>query len=187
MMTSSKSKPWLWSLCRALAYENRLSVIQVLVESGEMCVSDVQSRIGMSRPNASNQLKILRERGLIAFRRESMQVFYFAKPPVPADHPVISVMNALKGCFKKQITLPELVNTATAFTHGRRIELVQGIEQTGAQAAELMKSSGMSKAALFRHLDKLERRDMICRNGTAWRLCPPRNPLAGALLAEALK
>ena len=180
-----KSNPSLWNLCRVIASESRLELLHLLVENGELCVSEVQHRSGMSRTNTSNQLKTLYAYGMISFRRKDMNVIYRAEP-VFEDSLSAKLLVAIKDCFLQAVPFSELVWAATGFSHGRRIEVVRAIGNAGGSFEVLQEKTGMSRAALFRHLDKLERRGFICHESDTYKLSFPGNVLGKVLLDAVL-
>ncbi|MFA7256284.1 MAG: ArsR family transcriptional regulator [Kiritimatiellales bacterium] len=180
-----KNSPSLWNLCRVIANKPRLKLLQLLFENGELCVSDAQVKSGMSRTNTSNQLKVLYASGLISFRRKEMNVIYRAEPVFPDGFPS-RFLNAIRICFSQGVPASEMIWKATGFSHGRRIEVVRAIDNAGGSFEMLQKKTGMSRAALFRHLDKLERRDFVCHQAGVYRRCSPKDVFAKALLDAVL-
>lgn len=62
-------------LLKALADDTRLRIV-ALLSHGELCVCHVESALGLSQPNASRQLGILRNAGVVDTRREGSWVYY---------------------------------------------------------------------------------------------------------------
>ncbi len=60
-------------LCKALANEHRLAILYALSQ-GEKRVSDLAGELDLSIHNVSQQLGVLRERGVITSRREGQNV-----------------------------------------------------------------------------------------------------------------
>jgi DNA-binding transcriptional ArsR family regulator len=60
---------------KAMAHPARLLLLRRLSEK-ECCVSEVEHCLGLSQPNVSQHLKILKDAGLIAGRREKTRVCY---------------------------------------------------------------------------------------------------------------
>jgi DNA-binding transcriptional ArsR family regulator len=60
---------------KAMAHPARLLLLRQLSER-ECCVSEVEQCLGISQPNVSQHLKILKDAGLIAGRREKTRVCY---------------------------------------------------------------------------------------------------------------
>ena len=61
---------------KALSDPTRLKIINALMIS-EMCVCDITALLNMTQPAVSHHLKSLRQIGLIKFRREGMNLYYF--------------------------------------------------------------------------------------------------------------
>jgi ArsR family transcriptional regulator len=62
-------------LCKALANEHRQAILHALGD-GEKCVSDLAAEIGISVHNVSQHLRVLKERRLVAPRKEAQTVYY---------------------------------------------------------------------------------------------------------------
>lgn len=60
---------------KALAHPARLLLVRRLMES-ERCVSDVEKCLGLSQPNVSQHLRILKDAGIIEGRRERTRICY---------------------------------------------------------------------------------------------------------------
>jgi DNA-binding transcriptional ArsR family regulator len=67
-------------ICKTLAHPKRLMIIHELRE-GEMSVGHMVSRLGLSQANVSQHLAILRDRGIVAPRREGTTVYYSLASP----------------------------------------------------------------------------------------------------------
>lgn len=61
---------------RVLANEHRLLMLCHLLVFGEMTVTELLNRIGLSQSAVSQHLARLREDGLVAFRREAQTLHY---------------------------------------------------------------------------------------------------------------
>lgn len=59
----------------ALADESRLRILLALSEQ-ELCVCDLASICGISSSGVSHQLRLLRDRDLVAFRRDGKRAVY---------------------------------------------------------------------------------------------------------------
>lgn len=60
---------------RALGDEMRVRIVALLVH-GELCVCHLEQALGLSQPNASRQLGILKGAGIVESRREGTWVYY---------------------------------------------------------------------------------------------------------------
>lgn len=179
-----KLTPTLWRTCRAVACETRLNRLWLLFESGELHVQPLAERAGFSVSNASNQLRRLNSRGLISFRREKMRVIYRAEANESLRAAPI-LLNALRSCYERNVSIKTVMKTATAFTHEHRIEIAAALKDGALEFSELQERTGMSGSALSRHLDKLERRRFVKHRDKAFRLRPPGHALGRTLLQLA--
>ncbi len=62
-------------LFKALADETRLRIV-ALLSHGELCVCHVETALGLSQPNVSRHLAVLRAAGIVEDRREGVWVYY---------------------------------------------------------------------------------------------------------------
>ena len=60
---------------KAIAHPTRLAVLEILRE-GEQCVCHMEAMLGVRQASISQQLMILREAGLVDFRREGLNIYY---------------------------------------------------------------------------------------------------------------
>lgn len=60
---------------KAMADPTRLRILHCL-HAGELCVSDILSRVGGSQANISKHLSVLKRAGLVDCRREGLNVYY---------------------------------------------------------------------------------------------------------------
>lgn len=81
------------SLLKALAHEDRLLLLCQLTE-GELCVGELEERLGIHQPSLSQQLGVLRNEGLVSTRREGTRIYYQIK-----SQQAIAVMQTLYGQF----------------------------------------------------------------------------------------
>lgn len=76
------------SFFRALGDLERLRLLSCLRE-GELCVSDLSKVLGDAMSSISQRLKVLRQEGLVARRREGKRVLYAL-----ADEHVVTLIEA---------------------------------------------------------------------------------------------
>ncbi len=62
-------------LCKAMANEHRQAILHAIC-TGEKCVGDLAAEIGISVHNVSQHLRVLKERRLVASRKEGQTVYY---------------------------------------------------------------------------------------------------------------
>src|SRR5438067_8286326 len=66
-------------LFRALGDDTRVRIV-ALLSHGELCVCHVQEALGLTQPNASRQLGILKNAGLVDSRRDGTWTYYKLAP-----------------------------------------------------------------------------------------------------------
>ena len=106
-------------LCKALANEHRQALLHAIGD-GEKCVGDLATEIGISVHNVSQHLRVLKERRLVASRKEGQKVYYH-----------VTNMKFIQACA--------LIREALVEQH-----LAQG---ESLQAAELLDAAGQQPAA----------------------------------------
>jgi hypothetical protein len=94
-----------------------------------------------------------------------------------------ALVPAVKAC---RSNYEPLIAALTAYTHPRRIDIVSTLHRTGPRTPEeLGVRCGISLAALYRHLDKLDRRNVLQQTESSVSLRHPPHPFARMLLALA--
>lgn len=68
-------------LFRAIAHEQRLTVLLVLSRSGPLSVSDLLARTGGEQSALSHQLRVLRDHRLVKHERRGREVLYRLADP----------------------------------------------------------------------------------------------------------
>ena len=94
---------------KALASEPRLLVLCYLAEAGEMSAGDLTAQVGLSQSAVSQHLTKLREKGLVATRKEAQTVFYRV-----CDAKAVQLLALLHDLF-----CPELGREGVAGSEGR--------------------------------------------------------------------
>ena len=81
-------------LFRALGDETRVRIVALLTH-GELCVCHIEGALGLSQPNASRQLGLLRAAGVVVRRRNGSWVYY--RLAEQADEECRRVLGAIKS------------------------------------------------------------------------------------------
>jgi ArsR family transcriptional regulator, virulence genes transcriptional regulator len=68
-------------MLRLLGNEYRLLILCFLIAQGEMKVGDLVDAVGLSQSALSQHLALLREDGLVTYRRESQTLYYRVADP----------------------------------------------------------------------------------------------------------
>ena len=66
------------NLFKAIAHPSRVQILEYL-SSGERCVCDIISELGLEQSNVSQQLAVLRRENLIESRKQGLKVMYRIK------------------------------------------------------------------------------------------------------------
>jgi len=68
-------------LIRALAHPTRLRILEILAECGECCVCHLTAVLKQRQPYVSQQLMVLRDKGLATDRKDGVMVYYRLADP----------------------------------------------------------------------------------------------------------
>lgn len=68
---------------RALGDETRLEIVRLLARSPETCVCHVSEGFPQGQATISHHLKVLREAGLVDFRKRGVWAYYFLRQDLP--------------------------------------------------------------------------------------------------------
>ena len=63
------------NILKAVAHPVRLQIV-ALLESREMCVGDIVKTIGLKQAITSQQLNMMKDKGVLSCRRDGSKVFY---------------------------------------------------------------------------------------------------------------
>jgi DNA-binding transcriptional ArsR family regulator len=83
-------------LMKVLSNQDRLMILCHL-SKGEMCVSEIETNLGIMQPTLSQQLTVLREEDLVDTRREGKNIYYQVK-----SLKALAVIEALYEQYCKQ-------------------------------------------------------------------------------------
>lgn len=67
---------------RLLGDASRLAILRVLMADGERSVGEVAEAAGQTVANASKHLKLMRDAGMVARRKEGLHAYYSLADPV---------------------------------------------------------------------------------------------------------
>lgn len=81
-------------LLKLLSNERRLQVLCLLAVSGEMTVNDIAGQVGLSQSALSQHLAMMRDGGIVAYRRDGQTLHYRIVDPA-----VSSLLDTLKGIY----------------------------------------------------------------------------------------
>lgn len=91
-------------LFKALAHSERLSIL-LLLEGRELCVCEIEQALDLRQAYVSQQLTVLREAGLVCFRKDGWNVLYrISRPEV---YSLLDLAEAIHGRLGICATTPE--------------------------------------------------------------------------------
>ena len=82
------------TILKAVANERRLMLLCKLLDMGEANVGTLADAVGLSQSALSQHLTVLREQGIVAYRRESQTLWYRI-----ADPRIEALFSTLQGLF----------------------------------------------------------------------------------------
>lgn len=79
---------------KAMAHPLRLKILCILGGTNEVSVQDIVEQVGTSQSNISQHLSILREKGILASRKDANKVYYRI-----ADQKILHLIGAMRAAF----------------------------------------------------------------------------------------
>jgi ArsR family transcriptional regulator len=80
---------------KAMAHPLRLKILCILGgSSSEISVQDIVEQVGTSQSNISQHLSILRDKGILASRKDANKVYYRV-----ADPKILQLIDAMRAAF----------------------------------------------------------------------------------------
>lgn len=86
------------NLLKTIAHPTRLAVLAIL-RDGEQCVCHMEAMLGLRQASISQQLMILRQSGLVEFRRDGLNMYYRVVKPE-----IFSVLDAVNSASGQTVT-----------------------------------------------------------------------------------
>lgn len=68
-------------MLKAMAHPIRLTIVEMLTENGEMCVSQIQKQLNIEQAVISQQLKILKNKDLVRVNKHGKYCYYELTTP----------------------------------------------------------------------------------------------------------
>lgn len=93
-------------ICQTLAHPKRLEAIERL-RAGEMSVTELAEALEISQPNLSQHLTLMRQKGIVATRREGLNVYYRLTSP-----------KIVKACDLMRQVLVEYLEASASLARG---------------------------------------------------------------------
>lgn len=158
-------------------------MLRVLLASPGITVTRMAERLNLGPSRASQELRRINARGLLAVRRAGREVRYRVAPdPLVADAAPLteSIRTALRG--GGAASQAEFRRIARGFMHPRRITVVKRLMDGPCSRAALLQATGIPLPSLKRHLRVLAACRLVRGQGGYYFLLPSRHPLVRAVL-----
>lgn len=78
---------------KCIGHPTRLEILEFLDERGEQTVGAIQEAIGLDQPTTSQHLGLMRDKGILASRRDGVNVYYQVQ-----DEKVTRVLDCIRDC-----------------------------------------------------------------------------------------
>lgn len=163
-MTQTTLTPTLWRSCRALANPVRQRILSTLFKDAPLTVSAVAVACGIADTSATQHLRALQSRGLLSVERSGRFAFYRPEPDMSIPHGKV-LLQGMRTAIRRGDSVEDRIRALTAFTHARRIVVVQALAGSAKDTETLVRKCHISRPALHRHLLKLQKRGLISRCG----------------------
>jgi ArsR family transcriptional regulator len=89
-------------LLKALSDDHRLQMV-LLLSRGELCVCHLAEHLGLSQPNASQHLMVLKNAGIVESERRGNWIYYHLLPQDGLRAPVLQAV--IDGFSEVEVTL----------------------------------------------------------------------------------
>jgi DNA-binding transcriptional ArsR family regulator len=177
--------PTLWRTCRVLSGTTRLSLLQRIIRSPGLCVSDLAAAEGISLGRASQELRRLQSRGLVRVERILRYVRYYPEsdPLVASAKPILEAMKrVVESSNRNAMDLAQ--KYALGLTHPRREGIIRLLKNGPLGDSELKAQSRMGFQSFWHHMSLLRETGWIEmeKSERRWQLKPGKSPLATCLL-----
>lgn len=93
---------WMASRMKAMGHPVRLQILEVLEAEGESCVCHLEARLGQRQATISQHLARLRDAGLVADRRDGLNVYYSL-----TDESLASLLAEARRGMPRGVTIPK--------------------------------------------------------------------------------
>ena len=180
-------QPTLWRTCRVLANRTRLRMLAYVFENPNQSVSSIAKHLNLPLPVASQYLRALEARSLLASRRLGRLVKYRLGSP-PPESSLHHLVSSLRAAFRQRpVPIEMLYKTATACTHPRRIEILRSLHGAAQSVEQIRTTTRISARALVRHLHKLKSRGCVNERQGIYLLTSPPDQFGRALAQLAAR
>ncbi len=177
--------PTLWRTCRMLAGEKRIELLRELHREPGRSVAALGKAVGISRSDASQELRRIQSRGLLKSERQGLPLIY----RMEADPQVFSAGPLLRAIRSALSSLPSeedrrMCILSNGLAHVRRISILHTLFPGPQPMRDLPQHLHMSSSSFWDHMTILVNCGWITRKGDSLHLQTIRHPLARALVLQ---
>lgn len=184
-MTAVHLHPTLWRTCRVLTGPTRLRLLRLLMASRSLSVTEAAGRLGLSMSRASQELRRLNSRGLLAATRRGPEVRYRIQPdPEVPDAPAMTA--AIRAGLRRPGPAVDaaFARIAFGFTCPRRLQIMTRLLGRPMGPVSLARATGIPLRSLMRHLRILADRRLLRGIDGCYHVVSGAHPLHKALLGQ---
>lgn len=184
-MNDGHLHPTLWRSCRVLTGPTRLRLLRLLTASRSLSVTEAAGRLRLSMSRASQELRRLNSRGLLAVTRHGSEVRYRLQPD-PEVPNAAAMTEAIRAGLRHRGAAvdAEFARIAFGYTYPRRLQIVRLLLDRPAGPVSLARATGIPLRSLMRHLRILVDRRQVRAVDGRYHIVAGPHPLQKAILRQ---
>ena len=184
-MSGTQLHPTLWRTCRVLTGATRLRLLRLLMASRTLSVTEAAGRLRLSMSRASQELRRLNSRGLLAATRHGPEVWYRLEPD-PEVPDAAAMTEAIRAGLRRTGSAvdAEFARIAFGYTYPRRLQIVRLLLDRPMGPVSLARATGIPLRSLMRHLRILADRRLVRAVDGYYHIVAGPHPLQKAILRQ---
>ncbi len=174
--------PTLWRTCKMLAGEKRIELLRQLYDQPGQSVKELGIAVGIKRSAASQELRRIQSRGLLASHRQGIPLIYRMEPDpqVSSALPLLSALRTALGTASPRWD-SKICRIAKGLANERRIAIARALIAQPDTIGNLQRRLSLSRSALVQHLSILRQSGFSCSHSGRYCFSTPAHPVARAL------
>ena len=106
--------------CQTLANPKRLKIINLLSHK-EMQVNEIAATMGIQKANLSQHLSVMRQKGIVATRREGVNVYYRIN-----NSKIVRACEIIRDALHEQLSTDERLVRSAITKSGNALKIMSG-------------------------------------------------------------
>src|SRR3989304_5769912 len=106
--------------CQTLANPKRLNIINLLSRR-EMQVNEIAAAMGIQKANLSQHLSVMRQKGIVATRREGVKVYYRIN-----NSKIVQACEIIRDALHEQLSADERLVRSAITKSGNALKIMSG-------------------------------------------------------------